>query len=93
MKQTMRHKTFLVKRQLARENTCHKAHPAATFRRMDMQTIRAELLALNRAEFARLSGLSRRTLDRIAAGGHKPNATTMMAIETALKRWGRRAAK
>lgn len=55
--------------------------------------MRAELLALNRAEFARLSGLSRRTLDRIAAGGHTPNATTMMALQVALKRWGRRAAR
>lgn len=60
---------------------------------MDTQTIRAELQALNRAEFARLSGLSRRTLDRIAAGGHTPNATTMMALQVALKRWGRRAAR
>ena len=60
---------------------------------MDTQTIRAELQALNLAEFARLSGLSRRTLDRIRAGSGNPNPTTLIAIEVALKRWGRRAKK
>jgi DNA-binding phage protein len=50
-----------------------------------LQTAIAEIA--NLADFARRSGIHRRTLDRIKAGEANLNATTVLAIEAALKRY------
>lgn len=50
-----------------------------------MKTLTARLRKIaNLSEFARQSGIPRRTLDRIKGGNHAPATTTRLALEAAL---------